>query len=151
VDVSTQAFAKNGRQNDNLQNNYHLYLKYYSPDGKLKERIKAGNIERAVMEGSDTSLLLNDSTVFIHLKANDPYLYRQLTYGPVKIYDRLFNVNEKQGLIYPELFVALKTKDQIIKFNSDEKFINYMKKNSDGDIKWYKNMTVKQIVRQLNG
>lgn len=74
-------------------------FKYYSDLGGLIKRIKVETIKRLSLLGSDTSLSNKDSTYFISIKS---HLYRQLTFGAVKLFDPTIYVNEKNGLINSE-------------------------------------------------
>jgi len=52
-------------------------------------------------------------------------------------------------LIRPPMVV--KENGQIKNFNSKEKFIQWMRENYPDKIRWEKDITVQDIVRQLNG
>ena len=124
-------------------------LKSFTQDDKLIKRYKSNSIEEVVLAGSDSSLSNKDSTYFKILDKSKRF-YRQLTFNKeMQIYDELFNVNERIGLVYPTLLI--KKNNQLTKFNSKENFINWFHKNAANKIKWHKDITVEQIIRQLNG
>ena len=126
--------------------NYNLKL--FSENGKGLKRYKIKNIESVVLAGSDTTLTNKDSTYFKVLGKHKGF-YRQLTFGSLEVYDNFFDVNEKKNLIKPLLFVRFN--NQLHEFNSSEKFIKWMKANYPNKIERAKNITLEQIVRQLNG
>lgn len=123
-------------------------LKLFSPDGKLLKRYKSNVIKIVALVGCDTTLSTRDSTYFKTLDKSK-VLYRQLTFGSIEIYDYFFNVNEQNGLIRSPILI--KTNNQLIEFNSEEKFIKWMQTNNGGKIKWHKDITAADIVKQLNG
>lgn len=123
-------------------------LKSFAQNGKLIKRYKSKDIKKVVLAGSDSSLSQRDSTYFKVLDKSKRF-YRQLTFKDIEVYDWLFNVNEKSGLVYPNLLI--KKDDQLTKFNSKESFINWVHKNAADKIKWHKDISVAQIIRQLNG
>lgn len=47
--------------------------------------------------------------------------------------------------------MVVKENGQIKNFNSKEKFIQWMRENYPDKIRWEKDITVQDIVRQLNG
>ena len=123
-------------------------LKSFTHDGELIIRYKSNDIKEVVLTGSDNSLSSKDSTYFKVLDKSKR-LYRQLTFGKdVQIYDGLFNVNERYGLVH---YLLIKRHDQLIKFNSSNDFTNWMKENAPDKINWHEDITVEQIIRQLNG
>ncbi|MGI8951977.1 MAG: hypothetical protein ACR2FN_10380 [Chitinophagaceae bacterium] len=124
-------------------------LKSFSQDGKLLHRYKSKEVKKVVLAGGDSSLSNKDSTYFIIFDGSK-YFYRQLSFDKdIQVYDWLFNVNERPGLIYNALLV--KRKDQLLDFKSQEDFIQWMRKNAADKIKWHKGITVQEIIRQLNG
>lgn len=124
-------------------------LKSFTQGDKLIKRYKSNSIKRVVLVGNDNSLSNKDSTYFKILDKSKRF-YRQLTFNnDMQIYDELFNVNERIGLVYPTLLI--KKNNQLTKFNSKESFINWFHKNAADKIKWQKGLTVEQIIRQLNG
>jgi len=100
-------------------------LKFYNSDGKLVKRYKLKEINKVVLQGSDTTLSKNDSTYFVRLDSAG-FLYRQLTFGRVKIFDKYFNVNERIGVIKtPESMIEVDGKR--FQCNSEEKFLHVAK------------------------
>ena len=99
-------------------------FKYLSGSGnKTIKRYKASKIKSITLKGSDKSLFTNDSTYFYRI--GKPPLYRQLTFGTIKIYDRLVNVNEKWGLVYFELYILENNKLKKIR---EKKFLKYIER-----------------------
>jgi hypothetical protein len=92
-------------------------LKLYNDYGDLIKRYKISKIDKAVFYGADSSLTNADSTTFVRLN-NRAYFFRQLTNGPVKIYDDLFNINERPGLIKSGLLIYYQ--DKVYKTDSKE-------------------------------
>lgn len=124
-------------------------LKSFTQSDKLIKRYKSNSIKEVVLAGSDNSLSGKDSTYFKVLDKSKR-LYRQLTFDKnIQVYDGLFNVNERFGLVYP--YLLIKRNNQLIKFNSKEHFINWIQRNAADKIKWHEGITVEQIIRQLNG
>ena len=124
-------------------------LKSFTEDDKLIKRYKSNDIIEVVLAARDNSLSNKDSTYFKVLDKSKR-LYRQLTFNKnIQVYDGLFNVDECFGLISP--YLLIKRNNQLIKFNSKEHFINWFHKNAANKIKWHKDITVEQIIRQLNG
>lgn len=126
--------------------NYNL--KSFSKGGKGLKRYRIKNIRKVVLAGSDTTLTSKDSTYFAVLGKNKGF-YRQLTFGPIKVYDNFFDVNEKKDLIKPLFFVE--ANNQYYELNSKDKFIKWLRTNYPHKIKWHKDITVQEIIRQLNG
>lgn len=123
-------------------------LKSFSENGKKIKRYKSNHIKTVILNGSDTTLTNKDSTYFKVLDKSKRF-YRQLTFGSIEVYDNLFNVNEKGGLIRSPLVV--KANNKLYKLNSKSKFIKWMKTNYPDKVKWHENITVQEIIRQLNG
>lgn len=122
-------------------------LKSFSKNGKGLKRYRIKNIRSVVLAGSDTTLTNKDSTYFQVLGKHKAF-YRQLTFGQIEIFDNFFDVNEKKGLIKPLLFV--KVNNQYHELDSKNKFIKWMQTNYPDKIKWRKDITLEEIVRQLN-
>ncbi len=124
-------------------------LKSYSSDGKMAKRYSIQNIKTVVASGSDGWLSNKDSTYFIvHDKSK--YFYRQLTFGiDFQLYDGFFNVDEYVGMVTP--YFLIKTKEGFLELNHVKDLIKWMKENAGDKIKWHQDITVQQIVRQLNG
>ena len=97
-------------------------FKYYSEAGKLLGRYKVTEIKKITLAGSDTSLSKKDSTCFVRIGHST--LYRQLTFGTIKIYDELIDVNEREGLIFYNLYVLEKNK--LKTFHSEDKILRYI-------------------------
>ena len=124
-------------------------LKSFTQSGKLIKRYKSNSIKEVVLARGDNSLSGKDSTYFKVLDKSKR-LYRQLTFDKgMQIYDELFNVNERAGLVSPTLLI--RRNGHLIKFNSTKSFINWIKENASDKIKWHDGITVLQIIRQLNG
>ena len=125
-------------------------LKSYSSKNKMVKRYRIRQISKVVLAGSDTWLTKKDSTYFI-VYGKWKQFYRQLTFGKnLQLYDGFFNVDEYVGLLTD--YFLVKTKDgRFIEFNSAKKLIPWLKENSGSKIQWHKDITVQQIIRQLNG
>ena len=123
-------------------------LKSFSKNGKGLKRYRIKNIKKVVLLGSDTMITNKDSTYF-EVLGRPKGFYRQLTFGPIKVYDNFFDVNEKKDLIKPLFFV--KVNNQYYELNSKDKFIKWLKTNYPKRIKWNEDITLQQIIRQLNG
>ena len=95
---------------------------YFSDSGKLLMRYKTSLLESASFEGSDTTLSKKDSTYFKRIGKSS--IYRQLTFGEIKIYDPLINVNERPGLVYSDLIVLENNKPKI--FHSENDIVHYI-------------------------
>lgn len=121
-------------------------LKSFSENGKLIKRYKIKDIKKVVLSGSDTTITNKDSTYFKVLGMHKRF-YRQLTFGSVKVYDNLFNVNEKKDAV--GYFLYVKHKNKLIELDS-ENFIKWLKGNYPNKIKWNENITIQDIIRQLN-
>lgn len=120
-------------------------FKYYSDSGKVIKRYKKSEIKSITFAGSDTTLSKRDSTYFIKI---DKSLYRQLTFGAIKIYDPLINVNERQGLIYPDLVVLENNKPK--NFHSEKKILKYIEdKLKEENIK-QKFESIEEAIHYLN-
>lgn len=120
-------------------------FKYYSDSGKLIKRYKKSEIKSITFAGSDTTLSKRDSTYFIKI---DKSLYRRLTFGSIKIYDPLINVNEKDGLIYSDLVILEDNKPKY--FHSERKILKYIEnklkeKNIEKSFK-----STKEAIKYLN-
>lgn len=124
----------------------HYNLKLYSQQGKLQKHIKMKEIKKLVMEGSDSLLLLFDSTTFIHI-GNKHFLYRRLTNTPVEIYDKLFIVNENPGRVANDLVIILK--NEIFETHSLSALIDFLSKNGFDYFSKDQN-TIQQIIVKLN-
>jgi len=123
-------------------------LKSFSENGKKIKRYKSNHIKTVILNGSDTTLTNKDSTYFRVLDKSKRF-YRQLTFGSVEAYDDLFNVNEKNGLV--NSLIIVRANNKLYKLNSKGKFIKWMKTNYPDKVKWQENITVQEIIRQLNG
>ncbi|MEO8853228.1 MAG: hypothetical protein ABI359_05590 [Ginsengibacter sp.] len=125
-------------------------FKYYSNAGKVIKRYKESQIKSITLAGSDTTLSKKDSTYIMvigKLSFFTSSLYRQLTFGPIKIYDQLINVNERRGLVYSDLAVLENNK---LRFYSKRKFLKYIEnklkeKNIEKSFK-----STKEAIRYLN-
>lgn len=102
-------------------------LKSYNPNGKLVKRYKLKQINKVVLQGSDTTLSKNDSTYFVRLDSTEA-LYRQLTFGRVKIFDKYFNVNERIGVIKSSESV-IEVDGKRFQCNSEEKFLHAIRES----------------------
>ncbi len=83
-------------------------FRYYSDSGKILHHYKVKDIKSIILLGADSCLFKRDSTYFVRMGKSDllhKSLYRQLTFGEIKIYDPLINVDEQKGMIYYELSV----------------------------------------------
>ena len=122
-------------------------FKYYSDSGKLIRRYKVEDIKSITLEGADTSISNLDSTYFVKMDRSS--LYRQLTFGQIKIYDPLIiNVTERPGLIYTDLIII--ENNVLKKFHSEYKTLNYIEeglkqKNIQKSFK-----SLEEAVRYLN-
>lgn len=123
-------------------------IKSFNEKGNLINRYQEKEIKSIVLAGADSTLSAKDSTYFKTLDKSKS-LYRQLTFGPLEIYDYFFNVNEVHGLIYS--LILVKVDNQLYTFKSYNKFISWIHANYKDKIKWKKDITVKDIIRQLNG
>ena len=122
-------------------------LKHYDENGNLINRYKMSRINKAVFYGADTSLIHCDSTYFLKLN-NNPYLSRQLTNGEIKVYDDLFNINERPGLIkISELIVCFQ--DKVYKVGSEKKFKELIQDILPSS-KISEESSIKSIIKQLN-
>lgn len=125
-------------------------FKYYSNAGKVIKRYKESQIRSITLAGSDTTLSKKDSTYIMRIGKLSFFtssLYRQLTFGPIKIYDQLINVNERHRLVYSHLAVLNNNK---LKFYSKKKFLKYIEnklkeKNIEKSFK-----STKEAIRYLN-
>lgn len=124
-------------------------LKLLSPDEKVIKRYYITNIKKVVLAGSDRWLTNMDSTYFIvHDKCK--HFYRQLTFGnDFQLFDGFFNTDGYLGLVTS--YFLIKTKKGFIEFNNPEKLKNWLKENYPDKIKWNGDITVQDIIRQLNG
>ncbi len=123
-------------------------LKYYQ-NGIKKKRYMLSKIKEAILEGSDTSLTKKTSTVFIKLSEKDKLLYRQLTFGDIEIYDPLFLVNEKKGLVTENLIVLYEGK--MYKTSSDKELVYLINKLHPNLFQTNReNVSRQEIIRQLN-
>ncbi|MEO8853227.1 MAG: hypothetical protein ABI359_05585 [Ginsengibacter sp.] len=120
-------------------------FKYYSDSVKLIKRYKKSEIKSITFAGSDTTLSNRDSTYFIKI---DKSLYRQLTFGSIKIYDPLINVNEKDDLIYSDLVVLENSKPK--NFHSEKKILKYIEDKLKEENIEQKFKSVKESIRYLN-
>lgn len=121
-------------------------LKWYSEQGKLQKHIKMKEIKKLVLEGSDSSLLIFDSTTFLHIN-NKHFLYRRLTNMPVEIYDKLFIVNESQGKVADDLVIILK--NEIFETHSLAALIDLLTKKGFANFTVGQN-TIQQLIAKLN-
>jgi len=124
-------------------------LRSYSSSDKMVKRYYISKIKKVVLAGSDGWLSIMDSTYFIvHDKSR--HFYRQLTFEKdFQLYDGFFNVDEYVGLVTD--YFLVKAKGKFIKLNSAKKLIKWLQENEGDKIKWKKDITVQQIIRQLNG
>ncbi len=122
-------------------------LKFYDKEGKLIKRFKTSMIERAVFKGGDSVLGNADSTSFVRLN-NQPFLSRQLTHGSIIVYDDLFNVNEKPGLIRANGLIVI-SQGHEEKTPSQDEFKKLIQKLSPSIVA-SKDMTAEAIIRKLN-
>lgn len=124
-------------------------LKMFTSDGKMIKRYSHTEIKNIVLAGSDSVLSRNDSTYFTVFDGS-PYFYRQLSFDKdIHVYDWLFNVNERPGLLYRALLI--KKDNEFFTCRSNEDFIKWMQKNAADKINWHKNITAQEVIRQLNG
>jgi hypothetical protein len=102
-------------------------LKFYASEkGPLISRIKFKEINFIALAGSDTTIIKTDSTYFFNLK-KDNRLYRKLTSGEIEIFDNLFNVTERPGLVHEEdLILVLKGK--LTRIHSRKELIQLLEK-----------------------
>ena len=82
----------------------------YSKSGKQINKYKYKDVKSIVLLGSDSVISRKDSTFFIKLFDKKDYLYRQLTFGEVEIFDQYFNVNYTHGLVGNYLVIRYKGK-----------------------------------------
>jgi hypothetical protein len=123
-------------------------LKYYENGSKMK-RYMLSKIKEAVLEGSDTSLTKNNSTIFVKLFEKDNFLYRQLTFGDIKIYDEVFLVNENKGVVTKKLVVSYQGKKY--KTESDKELLSLINKLHPDLFKPSReNISRQEIIRRLN-
>lgn len=145
---SGQAILNNGKTIKGIfKHSYFVFaLNYFDSSGKFIRRYKESDIKSITLAGSDSSISNKDSTYFI--KINKPYLYRQLTFGSIKIYDKLINVNEKKGVIYSTVIVVESNK--VRKLNTKREILKYIQaKLKEKNIKKYFN-SVKEAIHYLN-
>ncbi|MDE3145071.1 MAG: hypothetical protein KGL19_13015 [Bacteroidota bacterium] len=122
-------------------------LKHYDENGNLITRYKMAQINKAVFYGADTSLIHCDSTYFKRLN-DKSYLSRQLTNGRIKVYDDLFNINERPGLIKTTQLTVY-FQDKVYKVDSEKKFIELIQKISPS-IMISHDASIKSVIKQLN-
>ncbi|MEO6838334.1 MAG: hypothetical protein ABI185_08085 [Ginsengibacter sp.] len=124
-------------------------LKLLSSSEKVMKRYYIPNIKKVVLTGSDHWLTNRDSTYFIvHDKSR--HFYRQLTFGKdFQLYDGFFNTDGYVGLV-TNYFLA-KTKKRFIEFKNSDRLKKWLKENYPDEIKWNDNITIQDIIRQLNG
>ena len=124
-------------------------LKLYTTTGKMIRRYSIRKIKTVVLAGSDGWLSNKDSTYFIvHDKSK--HFYRQLTFGnDFQLYDAFFNVDEYVGMVTP--YFLIKTKGKFVELKHVKDLINWLRENEETKIKWNSEITVQQIIRQLNG
>lgn len=121
-------------------------LKYFDDKGKMIKRFKTALISKAVLKGADSILGIKDSTYFVRLK-DKPYLSRQLTRGPILVFDDLFNIDERPGLVHTNgLIIMFQGKEE--KISSQEEFKKLIQKISSIDVA--KAATVESIIKKLN-
>jgi hypothetical protein len=121
-------------------------FKLYSDSGKLLKRYKLSAIKSITLAGSDTTLSDKDSTYFMRL--GNASFYRQLTFGMIRIYDPLINVNEKKGLVYSDL--AVEENNSIKVFHVEDHLLRYIEKKLK-EKKIYKTFhSIKEAIRLLN-
>jgi len=124
-------------------------LKLYSPPNQFVKRIESATISKIVLAGSDSSWSNKDSTYFFVLDRKTKLFYRQLSFNPeVEVFDILFNVDERPGLIYK--YLVVRWHNQYIELNSQDDFIEWIKKNVNEKVDWHEKMSVKEIIRELN-
>jgi hypothetical protein len=121
-------------------------FKYFSNSGKLIKRYKISDLSSITLAGSDTTLSNKDSTYFIRI---GKYLYRQLTFGSIKIFDPLININERNGIVKPDDLIIFKN-DFVKTFHSEEDIIKYIQdrlkeKNIEKSFK-----SIPEVIRYLN-
>jgi hypothetical protein len=122
-------------------------IKYY-PDSVKKKRYFISKIKIAILDGSDTSLMGKNSTVFIKLYENNKIFHRQLTFGDIEIFDPLFLVNEKPGLVSEDLTVLFKGKKY--KTHSDKELVSLLNKLRPDLIPTFENKSRQEIIKKLN-
>ena len=122
-------------------------LKYYE-NGEKKGRYMFSKIKEAVLKGSDVALTGKDSTLFIRVSEKDKWLYRQLTFGDIKIYDQLFLINEKKDMVSQKLVVIYQGKKY--KTESDQELLSLINKIHPSLYERFKNYSRLEIIRQLN-
>ena len=122
-------------------------FKYYSESGKLLGHYKVNEIKTITLAGSDTSLSKKDSTYFIRM--GNSTLYRQLTFGTIKIYDELIDVNEREGLIYWYVYVLENNK--LKTFRSEDKILKYIEARLKQENIKKSFRSINEAIRYLNG
>ncbi len=111
-------------------------FRYYNDSGKVIKKIRLDSLQQVVLAGADTALSNKDSTYFIKFKNT---LFRQLTFGFVKLYDQGIYLNERIGLVnseglFREKVVAydgdsiktFKDKKAILQYISDQLFTRHI-------------------------
>ena len=123
-------------------------LKLLSPKGKVVKRYYISDIKKVVLAGSNDWLTNTDSNYFIvHDKCR--HFYRQLTFGnDFQLYDGFFNTDGYVGLVTN--YFLVKTKKGFIEFNNSDKLKKWLKEKYPNEIKWNEDITIQDIIRQLN-
>jgi hypothetical protein len=126
-----------------------INLKFYSPPNKFVRRIKSTTISKVVLAGKDSSWSNKDSTYFFVLDKKTKLFYRQLSFNQeIEVFDILFNVNERPGLI--DKYLVVKWHNNYIEFNTQDDFIEWIKKNANEKVNWHEKMSMQEIIRKLN-
>ena len=125
---------------------------FFSDSGTTHiKKIKEELIEKLTLAGADTSLSNRDSTYFISIKS---HLFRQLTFGIVRLYDPTIYVNERSGLINSEGYfhenVFTIENGKIIRFDAKKDILKFVhdklaKQGIDQSFK-----TLRQAIYYLN-
>ncbi len=124
-------------------------LKQFSVNNEVEKRYKSKEIKSVVLAGSDSILSNKDSTYFFVFNGS-PNFWRQLSFDKdVQVFDWLFTVTERPGLIYR--YIVVRKDDKFYDCLTPKDFIDWMRKNAPGKIKWSDKITVQDIIRQLNG
>jgi hypothetical protein len=121
-------------------------LKYFDDKGKMIKRFKTSLISKAVFNGADSIIGLKDSTRFVRIKAN-AHFSRQLTKGPIMVYDDLFNIDESPGLVNKNTLIII-FQGRIEKISSTVEFKKLIQQISSIDVG--SENTIQSIIRKLN-